>query len=188
VRFRRPRRQQTARSDSALLTLDRSDDIPNAGAGHGDVARFCGTAYARGVTIRRATLADEAAMQALWDEFDAETTYTPYAGSPFAATMLTDHVALVAEDSAEPVGCVYANTGSDHYGFVFGLYVRPLSRRRGIARDLMRAVAEALRVDGKQYVVLNVDTPNEVARSLYSELGFVDAARTLRVEIDQLLG
>lgn len=126
-------------------------------------------------------------MQALWDEFNAETTYTPYPESPFAATLLTDHIALVAEDSLEPVGCVYANTANDHYGFVFGLYVRPLCRRRGIARDLMHAVADALRAEGKQYVLLNVETPNDGARSFYEELGFADAARTLRVEIDQLL-
>lgn len=124
----------------------------------------------------------------LWDEFNTETTYTPYPGSPFAAAMLTDHIALVAEDPGQPVGCVYANTATDHYGFVFGLYVRPLWRRRGIARDLMRAIADALRLEEKQYVVLSVDTRNEAARSLYSELGFVDAARTLRAEIDQLLG
>ena len=126
-------------------------------------------------------------MEALWDAFNAETTYTPYAGSSFAARLLTDHLALVAEDVAESVGCVYANTGNEHFGFVFGLYVRPSARRRGVGRDLMRAVAAALREDGRRYIVLNVDTPNDVARSLYSDLGFVDAARTLRVEIDQLL-
>lgn len=127
-------------------------------------------------------------MRALWDEFNAETAYTPYAGSPFMASLLTEQIALVAEGSAEPVGSVYANTGSHHFGFVFGLYVRPSYRRRGLARDLMRAVGDALQLDGKQYIVLSVDTPNDGARSFYGRLGFVDAARTLRVGIDQLLG
>ena len=127
-------------------------------------------------------------MRELWDDFTAETTYTPYPGSPFAETLLTDQIALVAEDSGESVGCVYAATRSDHFGFVFGLYVRPCARRRGVARSLMRAVAEVLRDEGKQYVVLSVDMPNAAARSFYDDLGFIDAARTLRAEIDQLLG
>lgn len=149
---------------------------------------FLGAAavYAQGVNIRRATAADEVAMRELWDEFNAQTTYTPYPGSPFAQTLLTDQIALIAEDSGEPVGCVYGRP-SDHFGFVFGLYVRPSARRRGIARSLMRAIAEVLRDKGKQYVVLSVDTPNAAARTLYKDLGFIDAARTLRAEIVDLV-
>jgi hypothetical protein len=33
--------------------------------------------------IRRATEADLGLMRRLWDEFTAETTFTPYPGSPF---------------------------------------------------------------------------------------------------------
>jgi ribosomal protein S18 acetylase RimI-like enzyme len=51
----------------------------------------------------------------------------------------------------------------------------------------MRAVADLLRAEGRRYVVLNVDTPNEGARVFYERLGFADAARTLRVEVDRLL-
>ena len=36
-------------------------------------------------------------------------------------------------------------------------------------------------------VVLSVDTPNEQARRFYERLGFVDAARTLRIEVERLL-
>lgn len=52
---------------------------------------------------------------------------------------------------------------------------------------LMRAVASELRESGRRYVVLSVDTPNEAARHLYDKLGFVDTARMLTVEIDQLV-
>jgi ribosomal protein S18 acetylase RimI-like enzyme len=44
-----------------------------------------------------------------------------------------------------------------------------------------------LRDRGRRYVVLSVDTPNESARTLYERLGFVDAARMLRVEVERLL-
>jgi len=73
------------------------------------------------------------------------------------------------------------------FGFVFGLYVVPDARRRGIARALMREVARLLADEGRGYVVLSVDTPNEQARSLYERLGFEDAARVLRVEVARLL-
>jgi ribosomal protein S18 acetylase RimI-like enzyme len=70
---------------------------------------------------------------------------------------------------------------------VFGLYTRPEARRRGVAKALMRAIASVLRDEGRRYVVLSVDTPNEKARALYDRLGFEDAARMLRAEVDALL-
>jgi len=85
------------------------------------------------------------------------------------------------------VGTVYANTTSAHFGYVFGLYTRPDARRRGVAKALMRAIAEVLRQEGRRYVVLSVDTPNEQARALYEQLGFEDAARMLRADVDTLL-
>jgi ribosomal protein S18 acetylase RimI-like enzyme len=100
---------------------------------------------------------------------------------------LTEHQGLLAEDGREPVGCVYVNTGNDNFGFVFGLYVRPETHRRGCARLLMRSVAEELQDAGKDYIVLSVDTPNTAGRALYEDLGFTDAARTLRAEVNRLL-
>jgi ribosomal protein S18 acetylase RimI-like enzyme len=138
------------------------------------------------VDIRRATLADEAVMRTLWDEFTEDATYTPYPGTPFSPSLLVDQIAFVAESDGVPAGCVYANP-SDHYGFVFGLYVRCQYRGRGHAQELMRAVAEALQRDGKKYIVLSVHTPNAGARSFYEKLGLVDAARTLRAEVETLL-
>ena len=126
-------------------------------------------------------------MRTLWDEFTEAATYTPYPGSPFSPALLVDQIAFVAESDGAPAGCVYANP-NDHFGFVFGLYVRPEHRGQGHARELMRTVASALQRDGKHYIVLNVDTPNAAARSFYERLGFVEAARTLRVEVETLLG
>ena len=137
--------------------------------------------------IRRATEADADAMRRLWDEFSAEAHYTPYPSSPFNVALLTDHVALVAEDDGEPVGTVYANVSSPHFGFVFGLYTHPDARRRGIARALMREIAAVLRDEGREHVVLSVDTPNDRARAFYERLGFTDAARMLRADVDSLL-
>jgi ribosomal protein S18 acetylase RimI-like enzyme len=136
--------------------------------------------------IRRAIEADADAMRRLWDEFCAEATFTPYPAAPFEPALLTDHTALVAEED-EIVGTVYVNTASPHFGFVFGLYTRPAARRRGVARALMRAAAAVLHEQGREYILLSVDTPNEDARAFYERLGFVDAARMLRVDVERLL-
>jgi ribosomal protein S18 acetylase RimI-like enzyme len=139
------------------------------------------------VEIRRATEADLELMHSLWDTFTREATFTPYPGSPFDPSLVVDDIALVAEEGEAVLGTVYTNTSSPDFGYVFGLYVVPEARRRGIARALMREVARILRDQGRAYVVLTVDTPNEEARALYAELGFEDAGRSLRAEVGQLV-
>ena len=128
------------------------------------------------MNIRRATKADTEVMRRLWDEFTVEATFAPYPGNPFQPALVTDHIALVAEDGGEPVGTVYANLASPHFGFVFGLYTIPAARGR-VGRALMREIAAVLRDQGREYVLLNVDTPNEDAQAFYERLGFTDAAR-----------
>ena len=137
--------------------------------------------------IRRATEADIKVMRRLWDKFTVEATFAPYPGNPFEPALLTDHLALVAEEDGEAIGTVYANLSSPHFGFVFGLYTRPDARRGGVARELMREIATVLQDEGREYILLNVDTPNEEARAFYEALGFVDAGRTLRADVRSLL-
>ena len=137
--------------------------------------------------IRRATEADLNVMRRLWEHFTAEATFTPYPGTAFESSLVTKHTALLAEEDGRIVGTVYANTASPDFGYVFGLYTVPDARRRGTAVALMRAIASVLRDEGRRYVVLSVDTPNEQARALYDRLGFEDAARMLRIEVDALL-
>jgi ribosomal protein S18 acetylase RimI-like enzyme len=137
--------------------------------------------------VRRATAADIPPMQRLWDEFCAEAQYTPYPGAPFDPAFVRDHVAFVAEQDGEVVGTLYANVSTAHFGYVFGVYTVPAARGRGVGRALMRAIAEHLRKEGREYVVLSVDTPNEGAREFYDRLGFEDASRMLRAPVDRLL-
>ena len=139
------------------------------------------------VTIRRAAEGDLQQLRLLWDASNKEITFTPYPGHPFDPSLITEHTALVAEESGRVVGTVYMNTSSIDFGYVFGLYVVPEARRRGIARRLMREIARLLADDGRSYIVLSVDTPNDRAHAFYSRLGFEDAARTLRAGVGQLL-
>ena len=137
--------------------------------------------------VRRATAAEIPVMRRLWDEFSAEAHYTPYPPVPFDPALVRDHVALVAEEDGEVVGTLYANLSAPHFGYVFGVYTVPGARGRGVGRALMRAIAQHLRNEGRDYVVLSVDTPNEGAREFYDRLGFEDASRMLRAPVDRLL-
>ena len=58
-----------------------------------------------------------------------------------------------------------------HKAFVWGTYVRPEERRRGVARALMEAVLEAARGAVEQ-LTLAVVSGNAAAVSLYRGLGF----------------
>ena len=102
--------------------------------------------------------------------------------------MVTDYTALVAEDAGSIVGTLYLNLANPGFAFVFGVYVASEARRQGVATALIREAARVARDEGRAYVVLGVDTENHAARAVYEQLGFVDAARTLRAGVDSLLG
>jgi len=60
-----------------------------------------------------------------------------------------------------------------HKAFVWGVYVTPGERGRGIARQLMAAVlGEARTLPGLARVTIAVNAANEPARRLYETLGF----------------
>jgi ribosomal protein S18 acetylase RimI-like enzyme len=140
------------------------------------------------VEIRRGTEADLEALQRLWDASIAETTFTPYPGIGFDPSVVTTYTALVAEEDGDVLGTAYLNNTNEHFGFVFGVFVVPEARRRGVARRLMQEAARVARDSGRAYVVLGVDMPNEAARALYAGLGFEETARTLRAPVERLLG
>ncbi len=140
------------------------------------------------LAVRRATEADLELMRALWDDFSAEALYTPYPPGGFDPAFVRDNVALVAEQDGEVVGTLYANVSTPYFGYVFGVYTVPAARGRGVGRALLQGIARHLREQGREYVVLSVDTPNEGARAFYERLGFEDASRMLRAPVDRLLG
>jgi ribosomal protein S18 acetylase RimI-like enzyme len=62
---------------------------------------------------------------------------------------------------------------SRHKGHLWGVYVRPSARGKGVARRLCEGVIEFAR--GKVEILqLTVTATNEQARRLYSDLGFVE--------------
>jgi ribosomal protein S18 acetylase RimI-like enzyme len=139
------------------------------------------------VRIRRASEGDAARLGELWEAFTAEASYTPYAAHPFTPALLSDNTVLVADDAGTLVGTLYLGTANASFGYVFGVYVVPEARRRGVAETLVREAARILRDQRRPYLVLGVDTENHAARALYEKLGFVDQARTLRADVNRLL-
>ncbi len=73
-------------------------------------------------------------------------------------------------------GCVgiYRDTHrkAHHKAFVWGLYVQPAARRRGLAEALMQAALGFARDLGVSQVQLGVAVKAEAARHLYDSLGF----------------
>jgi len=138
--------------------------------------------------IRCAGEADVDVLRRMWDASNDEATYTPYPALAFDASLPTTYAALLAEQDGVAIGTAYVNLASADFGFVFGVYVVPEARRAGVARALMHEAARVARDAGKGWVVLGVDTPNEAARALYADLGFEEAARTLRSPVERLAG
>jgi ribosomal protein S18 acetylase RimI-like enzyme len=56
---------------------------------------------------------------------------------------------------------------------LFGMYVSPRARGRGVGEALVAAVLEEARRRGKSEVVLEVTSGNAAARALYERCGFV---------------
>jgi RimJ/RimL family protein N-acetyltransferase len=66
------------------------------------------------------------------------------------------------------------NRKGRHRGSVWGMYVAPEARGRGMARALLDAlVAHARTVDGLERLELGVETTNAAARELYLRSGFI---------------
>ena len=59
-----------------------------------------------------------------------------------------------------------------HKAKLFGMYVRPETRRTGVGRQLVEAVLTEAKRRGIEVVQLSVSQPNRSARKLYAACGF----------------
>jgi GNAT superfamily N-acetyltransferase len=90
-------------------------------------------------------------------------------------------------DAEEPMGCLVCLDGADMLGFTHYLYHRstwtptgycyledlfttPVARGRGVARLLIRAVADEARKHGAQKLYWQTHETNETARALYDAI------------------
>lgn len=82
--------------------------------------------------------------------------------------------AFVNDELVGTVGCVRRDgMKTRHQGFIWGMYVAPEHRGKGIGKALMKAaIAQASAIDGLEQISLSVVTTNLAARSAYLSLGF----------------
>jgi ribosomal protein S18 acetylase RimI-like enzyme len=135
------------------------------------------------IAIRQLTPADAAdyrtirlaALQGAPEAFGS--TYAAEAGLPLQAfaDRLATSVVLGAYDGARVVGTVgfKAQTGAKdaHKGFVWGFYVAPQARGRGVGRALMDGIVAAATGRVEQ-LTLSVVRTNAAALALYAQCGF----------------
>lgn len=144
--------------------------------------------------VRAATEQDLPIVQTLWREFaDEAPSSPPHVEIDYEQeareieTIVREEHALVALDEAgEPVGFALARRKSPRHGVLSDLYVRPVARRAGAARALVRSVAAAFAADGIETVTLEVGAVNERARTIYSRWGFREHTLELFVPLDTL--
>jgi ribosomal protein S18 acetylase RimI-like enzyme len=68
---------------------------------------------------------------------------------------------------------VHAGRKERHKGMIWGVYVQPAARGRGLAKRLMQTVIDQARtVEGLEILQLGVGVYNAPARALYGAMGF----------------
>ena len=161
---------------------------------------------AAGVTVRRATSADLAAIGALGallvkehHDFDpqrflAARDRTPADYAAFLCKQLDDATTavLVAEENANVIGYAYAALEGYDYmtlrgpaGILHDIIVEPEHRGRGVGRLLLEATLAHLRSRGAPRVVLSTAEQNEPAQRLFTGMGFRRTMVEMTRELDR---
>ncbi len=131
--------------------------------------------------IRPAGPADFESVARLWRDFVNEVPPPSYEALDLDKELgeirdiLATEIAFLAEDEdGTAVGFALASARSERAGTLSDLYVVPSARRRHVARDLARAVAQAFTERGFETLDLEVEVSNTVARTVYGRWGLRD--------------
>jgi len=145
------------------------------------------------LNIRRATVADEAVLHELIDEFNEEIPEPDDVGPESwdeewasISRSLDGGAVYIAEDDEGAAGMAYAvppDRGRSHLTVV---HVRPRARRAGIATALVLACVREVKERGAKRVSLDVLDSNTRAREVWRRLGFVEVAHVMSATIDAL--
>ena len=145
------------------------------------------------MSVRRATEADRETLYALWDEWvAAESPPPPWVDRAREGTRagidtaVREGATAMYEEDGEPVGFACAVMVGPRTADLTELYVRPMARGRGIAKELMRLVLAQLRELGAEWVTGGVALNNASARRFYERAGFRAESLTLIGQIDAL--
>jgi len=139
--------------------------------------------------IRTATPDDLRLVQDLFLAFEAEIPDADWREVDSDADVaaleqaIVDDVVLLADD----IGLAVATKHAGRLGFLDVLYVRPEARGTGVAAELLREAASALRDRGADMLELEVLESNARARGVYERWGFAPVELTLAAPIDTLV-
>jgi GNAT superfamily N-acetyltransferase len=143
--------------------------------------------------IRDATAEDWPQVRELFLEFGREIPDAPHRdddteqdAAKLEQAIGADDIVLLAEQDGKPVGLAVAEKAGARVGFLHILFVRPGARGGGVANELMREVAQRLRVRGVEVLELDVLASNEGARSVYERWGLAPVELTLAAPLDAL--
>jgi GNAT superfamily N-acetyltransferase len=138
--------------------------------------------------IRTAATDDLALVRELWHAFEREVPEPAWRDDD-SEDHLRELEEAIGRDIvllAENVGLAVATKTGKGVATLDILYVRPKARGRGIAHDLVRAVAEQLREKGVGTLELEVLATNADARAVYERWGFAPVELTLAAPLDAL--
>ena len=138
------------------------------------------------MTVREATPADEATLDAMLEAIFEERWDRPWPPPEVTPALREGKLVLVAEDDGEALGFAFGEISPNRVAHVNIVYVRPERRRQGITKQLLGAFAARAREGGADHVTLDVATGNEVGQKVWQRLGFTEWARRLSVPIDRL--
>ncbi len=132
-----------------------------------------------GVSVRRATEADQPGLRELWEEFEAEVPAPPEFVETWddewqdvAADIAGRGAVFLAEDDDGVLGSVRARMlAGDVWHIVFA-YVRPSARRQGLLKQLIAPVLAEGRSRGSTRVTLDVMADNSAGVAAWKRLGF----------------
>jgi ribosomal protein S18 acetylase RimI-like enzyme len=145
------------------------------------------------MTIRRATEADEATLRELWEEFEREVPEPPGLEPETWAEEWADTLddirgggVFLAEDDEGALAVARIEAPVRGRAHIQLVHVRERGRRRGVAKELLRACVDDARGRGATTVSLDVVSTNETALAVWRRLGFQEAALFMVAPLDRL--
>ncbi len=133
------------------------------------------------VASRRATCEDAGPIAAIYNAGVAEGVATFRATSvdatAFERRIGAGELFLVAEEASEVVGACWVNDYDPVHQYYAGvgevtLYVDPLSRRQGVGRVLLEAVAAEALSRGRHKLLAKIFSDNEPSLALFRACGY----------------
>jgi ribosomal protein S18 acetylase RimI-like enzyme len=138
------------------------------------------------VIVRAPTPEDEATLTGFLEAIFEERWNRPYPPPAVSPAAWAGKLVLVAEDDGDALGFAFGEVLPNRVAHVNVIYVKPDRRRQGVAKALLGGFAARARDGGAEHLTLDVDVSNDVGRTVWQRLGFVEWARRLTTPIEAL--